>query len=737
MRKHPNWLKFSFYSPAGIFPTGQSGWFAGGSLLMGAAGQFFLAQDGHLWTFWLSLCFYGLGLALLFKALPPPGSPLATSDRPLSRRVEAMAFFFLAGLTVFFRVYHTNQFPEGVFADRAEVALGALRILHEHWRPFLEGLSQHVPEVCVYYMAALWIGLFGSSPGVFSYFDATLSILGVLGFYGVYRLWVPARTALLAFFFLAVMRWNFAFGHQIYYQCQTVLFMAPALGFLFYGLRKGSRFFAALGGGVAGLGLYSYQAFKAFPLLALIFLGIDYLENRARWRERAQPWAAFWLALLLSAAPLAAWMGHSGEVGRREAEVSVLTEIQAQKSLEPLWRNLKDAAFMFNRRGDTNTQSNFQAHRMLDDATGVFFVLGLGYAFRRLKDRPFGYALAGLGVLNLPSLLSINGGHAGRMLGTTPFTALLCALVAAEVWDRWKAACPDRPALQWATKAGAAAILVGAGFQNFQAYFHDQASDPVCRNDCSWSETTVGRAIAGADPAVEFFLPSRFYGHPTVMFLTYPHWERMHPLDLARLPRPSAYASGASFCFWEDDFKQGVLGYLGRCYPGGRLDTFQGFFGENTLYAYRVPPDNLRVLGPGFPRLENGLYGVYKVSGEGRPFLERWDPLINFTFRDLPFSSSPLLIHWTAKFKAEAGGAYSFLAPTWSGERARILLDGNDDSGWLVSPNLRVKLKPGWHRLDLDFQKGDSPIAALNLLWKRPGQDRYEFMPNDAFGPVR
>ena len=282
----------------------------------------------------------------------------------------------------------------------------------------------------------------------------------------------------------------------------------------------------------------------------------------------------------------------------------------------------------------------------------------------------------------------------------------------------------------------AAGLLTAAAFLNFHLYFHEQAADPNCRADFSWAETTAGRIIAGAGSRTEFFLPSRFYGHPTVKFLTYPHWEKMHPLDLSHPPQPSTYPAGTSFGFWEGEYNTGALMFLSQCYPESKISAFQDPLGQTALYFLGVPPESLRRLKPGFPRLQRGLYGVFRVAGEDRPFLERWDPLVNFTFRDLPLPSSALCIHWTGRFRASQEGTYVFQAATWEGEQARIRVDGTGSPEFIFSPVLSTLLKAGWHRLDLDFQKGDYPIAAVNLLWKRPGQSRLEFMPNDAWGPI-
>ncbi len=708
-----------------------------GVLGLAGLGQFFLAQADKPFTLWIGLGFYGLSLALLWKILPPsipaPSSPIAVSPR-----VEIPAFLLLAALAFFFRAYGANRFPDGVFADRAEVALGALRILNEHWRPFTDALSLHVPEVCVYYLAALWMKFFGPAPQVFSYFDAALSTLGALGFYWVFRLWAGPATALPALFFLAVMRWNFAFGHQVYYQCQTVLFMAPALGLLFYALLKNRWPFAALGGLVAGLGLYAYQSFKAFPILLLLILAFEWARDPKGLRQKALPWAAFGLTFLLTAAPLASWMLQNGEIGRRESEVSVVTEIRDQQSLTPVWRNLRDAAFMFNRQGDINHQSNYASRRMLDDVTGAIFLLGFFHALARFKERKYFYALAGLYAMSLPSLLSINGGHAGRMLGATPFTALLCGLLWADGGRQARVVFQGQRGLQRGAWVLAACLLGLSAFLNFHAYFVEQASDPYCRNDFSWPESTAGRLIASADDKSEFFLTSSLYGHPTVKFLTYPRWGHLHALDLSDPPKPPDFPPGTSFCFLEDEFKAGALAYLAQAYPGGKTDAFVNPLGAETLYDVRVPATALSALSPGAPRVERGLKGEYRLSGnaEEKPFLERWDPVVNFTFRDLPMTSHPLDVHWTGRLRAPQSGVYEFQVATLGADRAGLAIDGKDAAGFVSSPAARMVLKAGWHSLDLKFHKGLLPIATVGLLWKRPGEAKFEFIPNGALGKV-
>ena len=53
----------------------------------------------------------------------------------------------------------------------------------------------------------------------------------------------------------------------------------------------------------------------------------------------------------------------------------------------------------------------------------------------------------------------------------------------------------------------------------------------------------------------DFLLP----GHPTVMYLTYPHGDRLHLLDLAHPPQPASFPRGSDFCFLLNEFQNAAL----------------------------------------------------------------------------------------------------------------------------------------------------------------------------------
>jgi hypothetical protein len=579
-----------------------------------------------------------------------------------------------------------------------------------------------------------WFALFGSLSQTYAYFDVVLSALGVVLAYLFFRQVTSPKVALLAFFFLAVMRFNFAFAHQVYFQSQSVLFLSLTFVFLLTAFRRNQPGFALVSGAAMAAALTAYQACKAIPILVLAYSAFEFFKDRATFKKNARVWIFLGVSFLCFAAPYFYWTAQTGELGRRDAEVSVLTSIRETGSLKPLWANIRDEARMFNRQADNNTQADFGRHRMLDDGMGILFVLGFFYALTRLRERPFFLAVAGTVILSLPSILSIEGGHAGRSLGVTPFVALTCALFLREVFRRWKGLNLGRSA--WGAGILVCLLLAFIAWQNFHDYFQVQARDPACQNDCSWTETRVGEIIAQSDARTEFFLPSRFYGHPTVQYLTEGSGQagQIHAFDPSDLPK--ATTVGRAFCFLLEDSKAGTADFLSRQYPGSRMQTLTDPLGETSLYEVWVPAAALARLKPGEPKVSRGLLGVYAhaESAPEKPFLIRRDPLVNFNFRDLPGTGTPLFIHWHGKLNIPTSGNYEFLVITNGIGKARLLIDGKGPKDFAVNPPGSVTLVKGADPIDLYFAQSPTALATLHLLWKRPGQAQFMFVSNTDFG---
>ena len=137
--------------------------------------------------------------------------------------------------------------------------------------------------------------------------------------------------------------------------------------------------------------------------------------------------------------------------------------------------------------------------------------------------------------------------------------------------------------------------------------------------------------------------------------------------------------------------------------------------------------------------LAQGLEADYfQPKADGKTLVYRqWDPLVNFTHRtDLALFNPPLSIRWSGKILIEREGLYDFLALTEPTDRAQVTLDGKALTPPGPVPTGSVTLDKGWHSIRLDFQMGDGYASAISLAWKKPGDEKYEIIPPQAFGPV-
>ena len=147
------------------------------------------------------------------------------------------------------------------------------------------------------------------------------------------------------------------------------------------------------------------------------------------------------------------------------------------------------------------------------------------------------------------------------------------------------------------------------------------------------------------------------------------------------------------------------MDYLMKVYPGGQAQSMADPLGEISLYGYRVEASALAKLKPGSMQANQGLEGFYAHSDDPheKPFLIREDPLINFNFRDLPGTGTPLYVHWRGSIIAPTTGDYSILAVTDGWGQARLLLGGAESVGFGFNPQVKLRLSAGAHRLDLYF----------------------------------
>ncbi|MGH7739204.1 MAG: PA14 domain-containing protein, partial [bacterium] len=150
-------------------------------------------------------------------------------------------------------------------------------------------------------------------------------------------------------------------------------------------------------------------------------------------------------------------------------------------------------------------------------------------------------------------------------------------------------------------------------------------------------------------------------------------------------------------------------------------------------YLYSAPKKDL---GPGgrlakkYRNAGQGLLGKYQaVTG---PYTQV-DPILNFALRsDFPVTVvPPFRVEWTGQLMVKNPGAYQFIILTT--DTGRVVLDGKTVLSAGNQKSRRIHLRAGEHPLLVDYVKCQGGVARFHLLWKTPGDNRYQVVPALAF----
>jgi hypothetical protein len=482
-----------------------------------------------------------------------------------------------------------------------------------------------------------------------------------------------------------------------------------------------------------GLGFYTYQAYKAFPLW-LVLLGLYALiRYRSTLQARRKQLLGFIaLAFLLVLPFLTHSLSISG-MGNREDSISILSKIVEAGNLSPLWENIRDTTLMFHWKGDPLSRHNVPYYRMLDDGTGILFLFGWVMAFLTPWNKLSYFAITGLGVMALPGILSVNAAHANRLLGLTPLVALLAALPLSSLWEAVSAS--TRPFFRKSFAVLCYLTLVWIAFQNFSVYFGDQAANADAFEQFDSEETFAGQKCAQYGGAYDLYFSPYYDQTYSLNFLSYSHREHLHfltvPEDLGTSSRPATLGKG----FFLESNREGLLWLLRELYPQGKLESFYDPNGELSMSLYLVSPGDLeKYRGLAMDRLvPRGLTGYYYDNPEstGPPALVHRDPLLNFP-NEGSFPLKAPLILWKGTLIVPQTGTYGFSFGSWCD--VSLSIDGKEwiPSGESVGSGF---LKAGTHPILVTFKNpGGRENWSFSLYWRPRGQNKPEIIPNQSFG---
>jgi DNA-binding beta-propeller fold protein YncE/4-amino-4-deoxy-L-arabinose transferase-like glycosyltransferase len=701
----------------------------------------FEAEAGTAPAWWLYLA----SLVLLVSGgllLGPGSSHSAELRRLFPNRPVLTLFIAILGLTVFMRLYNFTELPFGIWYDEAEAGLQARRMLHdEDYRPlFYPTINVTGHLLAAYALAMRWLG---DNIYAMRFVSVLFGLGGVVAAYLFGHSLRGPRFGLLLALLLAVARWHVNFSRIAMTGVDTPFFEFLSLFFLVRFFRYGRLRDALWAGLTLGFGLMFYTAFRLFILALLIFALLIITRwpaqiyaalRRNGWQRYAGAAALLLVSIWIVTAPLVkVALANPEGFWYRTRQISIFTRRDQADLWQALWNTTSAHLLMFNYLGDKNGRHNLPGEPMLDPATAVLFVLGLGLALARTRYPAnsfflilFPLALAG-GIFSV----DFEAPQSLRSIAVIPAAIYFAGLALVALGREAEAALRPLPRVWlWGPAAAIAAYMI---VTNAYIYFGRQANDFASWNAFSAPETITGRQMARLGPGYDYILSPFLTNHPTTKFLA-PQITVQHWLNLPdALPIRTASGKPAALFIHPDD--AWVFEKAQQFYPNAHFDIFSA-------------PDPLTEEGPAsvyFIELQSedlvsvrGLelrYWPQEIEDEQTtpvtaPLRSSRAYTIDAVWPDDSPTPAGFVAEWTGTLYAPRYGPYTFRLV--SPGPGLLEIDGHPVLSGQGEQLAGLRLAEGNHRLRVRAEAGTGPVA---LYWQPPGLGE-ELVPAWAlYGP--
>lgn len=370
-----------------------------------------------------------------------------------------LLLILIIGMGAFFRYFQLDATPGEMTSDHIEKLLDAYRIAEEGTTSVFF-VNNGGREALHFYVVALTAQLFGTgwtflTLKLTSAFWAML-LLPVIVLLG--RELVDWETGLWAAGLLAMSWWHIMLARLALRISLTPLIFCLIMICLLRGVRTGSRRAWIWAGIWMGVGVYSYQAMRLTPLVAVAacLIAIAFPAMKAFQAQRQQAAdvsikqakarnAVLRQVINLTAAGLIAgtmfipmlrvWVEFPQQLWNRVINRTTNNESPIEGTAATVFAdNYYDALRMYNFEGDSAWISSAPGAPTLDLITGAFFVLGVSLWLVRLllrQDAAEWFLAAAILLMLLPSALAIafpiENPSTTRASGTLPLVMVLAA----------------------------------------------------------------------------------------------------------------------------------------------------------------------------------------------------------------------------------------------------------------------------------------------------------------------
>jgi 4-amino-4-deoxy-L-arabinose transferase-like glycosyltransferase len=461
---------------------------------------------------------------------------------------EILIVLLILAVASFFRFYHLDKYPPGLYPDEAMNGSNALIAnTTGNYQIFYpenfgrEGLFINIQALSVKYFGIHSWALRGVS--------AVFGVLTVLGLYLLAKELFDWQIAAISSFLLAISFWHVNFSRIGFRAIMLPFILVYAFYFLWRGIKRSRLRYFFWAGVFGGLGFYTYTSYRIAPLIAVIiflsywaflkkaYSGPEYEHTRNRFL------AGFSLMMIVTffvALPIGIYFLRNPQNFMMRNDQGVF--VQAQP-LQTLAQSTVQTLNMFIATGDGNPRHNIPGAPMLAWPIAIFFAIGFLKELHHWLSRKHGhlspvhtFLFAWFFVMLLPGFLSTEAPHALRTIGVLPiimiFTArgLWWVFHASEEWEIIHHPWEGRGHNQYLAPVLALfALLAAFAFYEYHRYFEVWGPSQITQGAFAQNYADIAEKINSLPIATRKYVivtapGASAYGLPvpaeTVMFLT-------------------------------------------------------------------------------------------------------------------------------------------------------------------------------------------------------------------------
>lgn len=493
-------------------------------------------------------------------------------------------------IAVFFRFWQLNTAPPGLFPDEAANGLDIISMVDHHNFQVLYN-TNGPREALFFYLQAIFVLTLGYTQLALRIAPAIIGVVSVFGTYlFVKQIW-GKFAALVSSFLVATSVWHTTITRDGFRASMTPLMTIMCLYFYARGFKKGHNWDFIWAGVWLGLGMYTYLAFRLFPLVFVVMIVWALIFRRdlfAVWWKKV---LLSWVAALIVFIPMGIYaVEHPDVFFARAGGVSIFNSgVNHGHPVNALASNVEKVVLQFNVKGDSNFRQNLGGQPQLGPIEGVLFLVGLVFFFWRIKKPEYLVVLASFGVMLLPELFSGEAPHGLRSIGAIPYIQIMGGVFVAWGVRRYFATFPRNLAARYAIFLILAVAAVATTFFSYQRYFvvwaHAEKTYEAYSRDAVDLAKGVDRS-AGSGAQLYVFIDG--YSDKTVAYLTHrkTSYTRLDPETSQGL----GLASGR-YIFFTNTAPDNISAFkaLESRYPGGvQTANYAPYYGKNDYYQYAV-----------------------------------------------------------------------------------------------------------------------------------------------------